>query len=291
VAHGVRHRRAEQDADAFPTQILDAAAEWDSGREGRATYDNCEPPCWMVRPDAPVKVPLRDRAHGRLTAEKLLVTSSAPTEQGTSMTRGPKIQKKAGQLRALAAEDGVFLVAAEAEDILASSVEAIAAQFGISERWALERYVTAHYIQQLAAQLAAASRSYREAADAAEPVTLSAFQAARVIGALGMAVKLAAAHAETSQAESLGIIHDGADSIVGIAAAAAGAPPAQQLQVGGSDLVLGRRTLNHAIQLIDSGQWDCNCETRHQPKHDCGLRRTLSGDLRLLGSWPAPGTP
>lgn len=199
-------------------------------------------------------------------------------------------RRKAGQLRALAAEAGVFLVAAEAEDVLASSVETIAAQFGISQRWALERYVTDHYIGQLAAQLVAASTSYREAADAAEPVTLSAFQSARVLAALGMTVKLAARYAETCQAEALGIIHDGADAIVGIAAAAAGAQPAQQLQIGGRDLVLGRKALNQAIGLLDSGQWHCSCETRHQPGHDCGLRRTLSRDLGFLGSWPAPGS-
>jgi hypothetical protein len=85
-------------------------------------------------------------------------------------------------------------------------------------------------------------------------VTLSAFEAARVIAALGMVLKLAAEYAETDRAETLGIIHDGADAIVGIAAAVANAQPAQHLHVGGQDLVLGRKTLNHAIRLIDADE-------------------------------------
>jgi hypothetical protein len=56
-------------------------------------------------------------------------------------------------------------------------------------------------------------------------VTLSALEAARVI-TLGVAVKLAAEYAETSQAQALGIIHDDTDAIVGLAAAVVSAQPA-----------------------------------------------------------------
>jgi hypothetical protein len=122
-------------------------------------------------------------------------------------------------------------------------------------------------------------------------VTLTVFEAARVTAALGMVLKLAADHAETNQAEALGIIHDGADAIVGISTAVTAAQPAHQLNVGGQDLVWARKVLNHAISLIDTGEWECSCEPAHGPSRDCALSRTLAGDLRLLGSWPAPRTP
>jgi hypothetical protein len=77
-------------------------------------------------------------------------------------------------------------------------------------------------------------------------VTLSALEAVRVITALGVAVKLAAEYAETSQAQPLGIIHDGNDAIVGLAAAVASAAP-RAAPAGRKGLLLGWTSLNHAL--------------------------------------------
>lgn len=56
-----------------------------------------------------------------------------------------------------------------------------------------------------------------------------------MITALGVAVKLAAEYAETSQAQALGIFHDDTDAIVGLAAAVVSAQPRERLQADGRD--------------------------------------------------------
>jgi len=132
----------------------------------------------------------------------------------SSIQNSKRFRELAGVLRERAALHGLVMMPGEAIELLATQLSAVASQLGISERWALERYVTEEFIDGLAQTLASQAVSYRETVAAAEPVHLLTPNTGRVIASLGMVLKLAAEHADETQTESMAIITDGADALV-----------------------------------------------------------------------------
>jgi hypothetical protein len=198
-----------------------------------------------------------------------------------------RFRELAAELRELCALHGVVLVAGESEEILATKVDDIARQLGVTERTAMERYVTDDVVRAMAQGIGIAGATYQEAVDTAEPVTLSIADAGRVIAAVGMTMKLAtdALSQPPGAAEALGVATDSADAVVGIGVAIRNTHPGAAVQVGGPTLVYARKVLQRTIELIRDEHWACPCRSRHVPNETCELQRNLAADLNLLGGW------
>lgn len=198
-----------------------------------------------------------------------------------------RFRELAAELRDQCALQGVTLVAGETAELLAAKIEDIAGQLGVTERTAMERYLSEEVLHAIARGIGTAAATYDEAVATTEPVTLSIADAGRVIAALGMTMKLATdAWAQPlGPAEALGVATDTADAVVGIGAALRNAHPGTAVQVGGSTLVYARKVLQRTIELIRNGTWTCPCRSRHAANETCEMQRNLAGDLNLLGGW------
>ena len=205
----------------------------------------------------------------------------------SEMRRSTRFREVASLLEEQAELRGVALVAGEAAELLAERLSAVARQLGVTERTALQRYVTEDFVAALAQTLGSHAASFREIAGQAEPVTLDTADAGRVIAALGMAVKLAAGHVEKTQADSLAVITDGADALVHIGVALRVSNGPARIQLGGHALVWTRGVLVQTIELLRSGRWDCSCGP-HKRWPECGLVQSLTSDLGLAGGWLSP---
>jgi hypothetical protein len=199
-----------------------------------------------------------------------------------------RVRELAAALRDECALRGVVLVAGQAEDLLASQVQVIANQLGITERTALDRYLPDDVVAALADTLGAADATYRDAVATIEPVTLNVADLGRVIAAVGMTMKLATDVVESKprRADALGVATDCADAIVGIGAALRRADGATRVQIAGPTLVYTRKVLLRAIEQIRDGHWTCPCRSQHTPGTACDLQRNLTSDLNLVGGWP-----
>jgi hypothetical protein len=202
---------------------------------------------------------------------------------------GKKFRDRAVLLREQAALHGITLVPGEADRLLADRLSAVAGQMGISERWALDNYVTGDFVVKFARSLARHAETYDQAVSEIEPVGLTIAETARVLAATGMALKLAAGHVELTMAESMAMLTDGADFIVGIGAAMSAADGSGQVELGGQILVWIRSILVRTIDLLRSGTWTCPCEGTHGQNPSCTLVPVLARDLSLAGGWPSPG--
>ncbi|MGH8882074.1 MAG: hypothetical protein ACRD0P_32800, partial [Stackebrandtia sp.] len=80
---------------------------------------------------------------------------------------------------------------AKQSSFLAVKMHDIAEQLGVSERTALNRYMSDESVSALAESIAAAGATYHQAVDTVEPVILDIPDAGRVVAALGMTMKLA----------------------------------------------------------------------------------------------------
>jgi len=211
----------------------------------------------------------------------------------SSIQNSQKFRERAAQLRDQAALHGITMMPAEAADLLADRLTAVAQQLGISQRWALDRYVTDGFLAILIQTLATHAATYQEAVQAAEPVSLSTTDAGRVLATLGMTLKLAAQHAEQTPADSMAILTDGADTIVTIGAALTASGATAQIELGGQALVWTRGILVQAITLLRTGQWACPCTGTHGPEPTCTLVPALARNLTLAGGWlsPEPAEP
>lgn len=198
-----------------------------------------------------------------------------------------RFRELAAFLRDRAGQEGVKLVAGEAEKMLADRVTAIASQLRVTQRAALGS-VSEDNLELLAQELGSLAEEYDDAAETAEPVIIKITDAGRVIAALGMTVKLAAEHIEGHQAEAAGIATDGADALVGLGVAMSTASGAGEFRFGGQHLVWTRKVLIRTIELISNGTWACPCEGTHNGMPACSLQRQLTGDLHLVGGW-VPG--
>ena len=187
-------------------------------------------------------------------------------------------------LRERAAQNGVTLVAGEAEKILVDRVAAIATRLGLTQRAAFD-YVSEDNLELLAQELGSLGEEYDDAAENAEPITIKVKDVGRVIAALGMAIKLAADHIEAHQGDAVGITTDGADALVGLGVAMRTASDVGEFQLGGQHLVWTRKVLLRTIELIGNGTWACPCEGPHDGAPACRLQRQLTGDLFLVGGW------
>ena len=196
-----------------------------------------------------------------------------------------RFRELAGFLRERAGQEGVKFVAGEAEKLLAEQVAAVAGRLRVTQRTALERYLTEESLELLAQHLGSLAESYHDAVDTTAPITIETANAGRVIAGLGLALKLAAEHVEGDQADAIGIATDCADAMVGIGAAIRAADGSARLQFGGQTLVRTRTVLLRIIDLIRDGRWTCPCPGPHKTGSTCPLQRDLTGDLHLVGGW------
>jgi hypothetical protein len=203
----------------------------------------------------------------------------------SSVRNSKRFKALAAALREQAGRHGVTLVAGEADDILAERLSAVATQLGITERTALDRYVTEEFVARLADTIGAQVATYRDAVQDTEPVSITLTDVGRIVAALGMVVKLAVAHAEHTRADAAGITHDGADAMVGVGAAIVRAAGSSHVDIGGQTLVWIRGVLVRAIGLLREGRWQCPCRSPHPSGADCELRARLISDLNLVGGW------
>jgi hypothetical protein len=204
------------------------------------------------------------------------------------MTGTPKMPSNTGPIRAAAAKEDAAIVADDAENVVAFVVESADTRLGVYERWVLDHHVTDEHMSYAAQHEVAGSAPDRRAGDAAELMTLTAYDAASVTVALGALVEHAADYVETYKAEALAVIHNGAGAIVGIAPALATGPE-QPVQISSQVLVWAGVALSAAMELIDAGEWVCGCRRRHGPDRDCPYVNSLRSALRTLESRPGPG--
>jgi hypothetical protein len=205
----------------------------------------------------------------------------------TTIVNSSRFRTLAALLRDQAALHGLTFVAGEAEQILSDRVTAVATQLRVTERTALERYLSEDIIAELAATLGQQAASYRDAAEDAEPVHIGIADAGRVAAGVGMSLKLAAEHAETNRTEALGIITDAADAVVGLGVAINAAGTSDSVAVGGRTLVYVRGVLVSTIGHLRDGTWACPCPGPHSGKLTCSLASSLVADLNRVGGWIA----
>lgn len=208
----------------------------------------------------------------------------------TNIQNTRKFRELVTLLRDQAALHGITMMPAEAIALLADRISAVANQAGVTQRWALDRYINDDLITMLTQTLAAQAATYREAASATEPVTIDIATAGHLIASLGMVLKIAAEHIDQTQADSIGIITDGADALVSLGAAIRATEGASQLDFGGQALTWTRRILVHATELLRTRQWTCPCPGDHGPAPTCTLVPALARDLNLIGGWLSPDT-
>ncbi|MEU2610648.1 hypothetical protein ABZ570_03540 [Micromonospora sp. NPDC007271] len=197
-------------------------------------------------------------------------------------------KERLAQLEQAARRQGVVLVPAEAVDLLAERITAVAHQLGVTERTALQTYITPHVIAVMAEVLGRHSATYREVMAEAEPMALTVPDAGRVLAALGMVCKLATEQIGQAPADATGVLTDAADAIVGIGAQLRTSTSDQPVTVGGRTLVYSRTVLIRTIEALDSGRWPCPCSEPHSPEGSpCSLIMTLKADLAVVGGWLA----
>ncbi|MFG2058535.1 hypothetical protein ACGFI9_31375 [Micromonospora sp. NPDC048930] len=198
-------------------------------------------------------------------------------------------KERLAQLEQAARRQGVVLVPAEAADLLAERIIAVAHQLGVTERTALQTYITPHVIAVMAEVLGEHAATLREMMTEAEPMTLTVPDAGRVLAALGMACKLATEQIGQATADAAGVLTDAADAIVGIGAQLrTNTSGDQPVTIGGRTLVYSRTVLIRAIEALDRGRWQCPCSEPHSPAGTpCSLIMTLKADLAVVGGWLA----
>ncbi|MFE9651828.1 hypothetical protein [Micromonospora sp. NPDC006431] len=197
-------------------------------------------------------------------------------------------KERLAQLEQEAREQGVVFVPAEAADLLVDRVTAVASQLGVTERTALQTYITPQVIALMAKILGAHAATYHEVMTEAEPMALTVPDAGRVLAALGMVCKLATEQIGEAPADAAGVLTDAADAIVGISAQLRTNTSKQPVTVGGTTLVYSRTVLVRAIDALGSGQWQCPCSEPHSPAGSpCSLIVNLKADLAVVGGWPA----
>ncbi|MFI6162976.1 hypothetical protein ACIA59_23875 [Micromonospora haikouensis] len=183
---------------------------------------------------------------------------------------------------------GVVFAPAEAADLLAERVACTAAQLGVTERTALQSYITPHNISLLAKVLGEHAATYRDVMAEAEPVTITVPDAGRVIAALGMVCKLATGQIEKDPADAAGLLTDAADAIVGIGAEIRTSKRDEPVTINGRTLVYSRSVLTRAIGRLTTGIWECPCGEPHRPGGSpCTLVQELTADLNVVGGWLA----
>jgi hypothetical protein len=205
----------------------------------------------------------------------------------SSIQNSKKFRERADLLQRQAALHGITMVPGEAAELLANRLTAVAEQMGISERWALDNYVTDAFVISLVNAIAQQAKTYREVVEQTEPLTLTIAETARVLAAIGMTLKLATEHADQTKANSMAVLTDGADAIVNIGAAMSA--DTDHIEIGGRTLVWIRSILVAAIDLLRDGQWTCPCKGTHGPNPTCTLVPGLTRDLSLVGGWRSPG--
>jgi hypothetical protein len=204
------------------------------------------------------------------------------------MTGTPKTPPNTGPLRAPTTKEDAANVADEARNVVAFVVESADTGLGVYERWVVDHHVTDKHMSYSALHEIPGAAPDRRAADAAELMTLTAYDAASVTVALGAVVEHAADYVETYKTEALAVIHNGAEAIVGIAPALATGPD-QLVQISSQVLAWAGEALIAAIGLIDAGEWVCGCRTRHGPDRNCPYVNSLRSELRTLESCRRPG--
>jgi hypothetical protein len=227
-----------------------------------------------------------DSREGERARPPLCPRATHPVETGAADVRDTKkIRELAAALRDECALRGVVLVAGLAEDLLASQVQAIANQLGITKRTALDRYMPDDLVGALADTLGAADATYRDAVATTEPVTLTVADLGRVVAAIGMTMKLATDALESKPPPSRRAGR-AADAAVGIGAALRRADGATRVQITGPTLAYTRKVLLQAVGQIRDGHWTCPCRSQHIPGTACEMQRDLTSDLNLVGGWP-----
>jgi len=92
-----------------------------------------------------------------------------------------QFRELAAFLRERTGQEGVKLVAGEAEKILGDRVNALASQLRVTQRTALG-YVSEDNLELLARELGSLAEEYDDAAETAEPVIIKITDTGRVIG-------------------------------------------------------------------------------------------------------------
>lgn len=201
-----------------------------------------------------------------------------------SVRNSRRFRELAAMLKERLQGHDISLVGGEAEELLGAHVSAVAAQLRVTERTVLTTYMSEDAFTALAERFAEQKAEYHEATEAAEPVMLDVGGAGHVLAALGMAVKLAVAHAEETRTASLAMITDAADGIVSIGAALRTARPGDRIGFGGHVLVLARGILVDTIGYLRSGRWQCSCGP-HPDGAECGVAAGMVRDLHRIGGW------
>ena len=183
---------------------------------------------------------------------------------------------------------GVVFAPAEAPDLLAERVAFTAAHLGVTERTALQSYITPHNISLLAKVLGGHAATYRDVMAEAEPATITVPDAGRVIAALGMVCKLATEQIEKDPADAAGLLTDATDATVGIGAEIRTSKGDEPVTISGRRLVYSRSVLTRAIGRLTTGIWECSCREAHRPGgRPCTLVQGLTADLNGVGGWLA----
>jgi hypothetical protein len=199
-----------------------------------------------------------------------------------------KVRDRAVELRQALADGGVPVSHAEAVEMILGQVETIARNLGVTERTAVENYVTGPVMEALVRACLAAGAEHAQALYTADTLTLSITDAGHVTVALGVIIKLVAQVLDERphDADALGIATDAADAVVGVGHALR-SPTADTVTLEGAHAVYARRVLTQAIEHLRSSSWTCPGH-RHTPGTDCDVTDALVQDLHRVGGWISP---
>jgi hypothetical protein len=189
-------------------------------------------------------------------------------------------RRLAQQLRDGCQRRGVVLPDGAAEHILADRIHTVAELLRVTERHAMQTYVTDETIEQIVDLCVQAKAERDLEVELSSPMLLPIPQAARVIAGLGMAIAAATTSPDHSTATTA--IRESSDALTQIALALSRAGDAGAALIEAATAVTARAELTRFAEHLADQTWTIP-DHDHLPDRDARIRRIRQAVLHDIG--------
>jgi hypothetical protein len=191
-----------------------------------------------------------------------------------------KVKLLAQTLRGEVSRLGVDLPPGDsAQRLVASKVEEIAGQLGVTTRTVLDSYLTDDTVRTMAKAVARQMKGLTAALDETPAIMISTGDGLMLLAAFGVCGSLALRNLEHPNA--MIVLKDATDSTFHIAVSLAESD-AQETEIGGLGLSVARKVLAMVVGSLREQVWGCGCAPTHARTDDCELLLRLAADLAAL---------
>jgi hypothetical protein len=176
-------------------------------------------------------------------------------------SKSQRFRLLAQQLRDGCQRRGLTLPDGAAEHILADHITAIAKRLRITDRHAMQTYLTDETIDQLVDKCLQAKAERDIEVDLASPLLLPIAHAARIIAGLGMAITAATTSADHNNATTA--IREASDTLTNIALALSHAADTGHALINPATAVAARAELTRFADHLADGTWTIPDDADH----------------------------